>query len=204
MFEFIAFFCINFLGMVSPGPDFAIVTRYGLTGSRKAAFFAALGITTALIIHVCYCVLGVAVFLQNSPKIFIILQSLGAIYLGYIGVCLIREKQQQEEVSSQIPTAEAFRRGFLTNLLNPKATFFLLSLFTQFVKPTTAYHYKIIYAVIIPISALGWFGFLSYILTHPVFFKKIRSYQQSFSRLMGLFLVCLSLYVLGGILRTIL
>lgn len=199
MFEIVAFFCINFLGMVSPGPDFAIVTRYGLTGSRRAAFFAALGITAALVIHVAYCLLGVAVFLQNSLKLFMAVQGLGAIYLGWVGVCLVREKKGKEGAVIPIAMGQAFRRGFFTNLLNPKATFFLLSLFTQFVTPTTSATFKLVYAFIIPVSAFVWFGFLSYILTHPMFFKKIQAYQQVFVRLMGLFLICLALYVLTTI-----
>ncbi len=197
MFEFLAFTCINFLGMISPGPDFAIVSRYGILGSRKAAILASLGITTALFIHVSYCLLGVAVFLKGSPFLLHTIQTLGACYLGYLGIKMILERKttiEHEEALSSLHK-KAFLRGFLTNLLNPKATFFLLSLFTQFVSNTTPFYLKAAYAATIPLSALGWFCFLAYALTHPSVYTKIKHYQKTFTLVMGLLLICLACYV---------
>jgi threonine/homoserine/homoserine lactone efflux protein len=120
----------------------------------------------------------------------------GALYLGYVAIFLVREKKGSLEEFSLKQEQKAFRVGFFTNLLNPKATLFLLSLFTQFVTPKTPSALKIIYALIIPVSAFFWFGFLSYILTHPILFGKIQRYQWLFTRLMGVFLFGLSLYIL--------
>jgi RhtB (resistance to homoserine/threonine) family protein len=195
LFEFFTFACINFLGVMSPGPDFAIVTRYGIAGSRKAAVLASLGITSALLVHVAYCLLGVAVFLKSSLLIFQGIQIAGACYLGYLGVKMVFEKPKQSSQDKTSIHKKAFTAGFLTNLLNPKATLFLLSLFTQFVTPQTPLSFKIAYAGIIPLSALSWFCFLSYILTHPAFYAKIQRYQKGFTFVMGLFLLALAVYM---------
>ena len=108
MLEILAFASINLLGVISPGPDFAIVTHYGLRGSRKAALLATLGITTALLIHVLYCIFGVAWFLQNSPILFRSIQLLGASYLGYLGIRMLIHSKKEEAPKREDPSEKAF------------------------------------------------------------------------------------------------
>jgi threonine/homoserine/homoserine lactone efflux protein len=131
MLEYFAFAFFNLLGLISPGPDFAIVTHYGMKGSRKAAFLVSLGITTAVLVHVLYCILGIAIFLQNSPLLFHGLQLVGAGYLGYVGLQILCPKNETVLGEKKAVSCGAFRTGFLTNLLNPKATLFFLSLFSR-------------------------------------------------------------------------
>lgn len=194
MLEFLAFAWINLLGVMSPGPDFAIVTRYGFTGSRKAALFATAGISIALLIHVSYCILGMAFFLQNSPLLFRIFQIAGACYLGYLGINLLKTKGSTQQPKEKFNKG-AFKDGFFTNLFNPKCTLFTLSLFTQFIHPNATFYKKILYGTLLPITAFIWFGFLSYLLTHPTFLPKLKKRQIIFTRVMGFFLIMLSLYI---------
>lgn len=194
MFDLIAFAVVNLLGAMSPGPDFAIVTRYGLSGSRRSAFLATMGIGTALLIHVLYCLLGIAIFLQNSPRLFLAIQFGGAAYLGYLGIKLIAAKA--EGMAETGKKGKPFVDGFLTNLLNPKATLFLLSIFMQFVKPGMSTGMKLAYGVTIPVIAMGWFGFLSYFLTHPRLIPHLQKYQTIFIRSMGALLIALAASVL--------
>jgi len=129
---------ISLFGAMSPGPDFAIVTRFALSGSRRAALMATLGVATAVCIHVTYCILGVGLFLKSSPILFRILQIIGSIYLGYLGVQLLISKKTGT-VAASGSLRKAFVSGFFTNLLNPKATLFILSLLTQFVTEKTPF-----------------------------------------------------------------
>jgi len=197
MFELLAFIGINLLGAISPGPDFAIVTHYGMKGSRRAALLATLGITAALLIHVLYCVLGVAWFLQSSPILFRSLQLLGAGYLGYLGVRIIASSKTKVEPSkAENLSRGAFRTGFLTNLLNPKATLFLLSLFSQFISPETTVSMKIAFGLSIPIVSIAWFSFLSFCITHPSFLPYFQKHQRTFSIIMGGLLIVLAITVI--------
>lgn len=196
MIQLALFAFINFLGAMSPGPDFAIVTRYGMSGSRRAAMLATLGISTALMIHVLYCLLGVAVFLKSSPLLFFALQVTGACYLGYLGIRMLMSKNNISLANPQSLGKKAFWAGFLTNLLNPKATIFILSLFVQFVTPSTSLPLKIGYGIIVPVSTMMWFCFLSYLLTLPTFVPHLQRHQIKFTRIMGCFLLSISGYVL--------
>jgi RhtB (resistance to homoserine/threonine) family protein len=196
MLDLLAFLSINLLGVMSPGPDFAIVTHYGLKGSRQGALYAALGISAAVIVHALYCVFGLALFIQSSPKIFLALQILGAVYLAYLGIQMLRPAKISPLTSmKQAPESKAFMTGFLTNLLNPKATLFLLSLFTQFINPDTSLAKKISFGMAIPCTALAWFSLLALLLTHPPFLPRLQHHQRKFSLAMGSLLLILAVSV---------
>jgi threonine/homoserine/homoserine lactone efflux protein len=70
----------------------------------------------------------------------------------------------------------AMKAGFLTNILNPKATLFFLGLFTFVVKPHTPVSVIIILALIMILTAITWFTIVA------VFFTQKRV-QQAFSRM---------------------
>lgn len=196
--SYLFFVLLNLLGAMSPGPDFAIITRYALKGNRKEALKVSLGISIALIIQVSYCLLGVAVFLQDSPRLFCSLQVVGALYLLYLGIKMLQERAVvilSSSKNEENGDSKAFLQGFFTNLLNPKATLFILSLLSQFVSFDASWMQKLLYGVTIPFVAFGWFSFLSLALTHPKIYENLQSHQLVFIRLMGGLLIGLSLFI---------
>lgn len=192
------FTLLNFLGAMSPGPDFAVVTRYGMTGSRRAALFATLGITCALLVHVTYSVLGVSVLLQQSPAIFSTVQFIGACYLLYIAVPMLSDGKQRKMEPEE--DKRALMTGFWTNLLNPKATVLILSLFVQFLEPTDTVVMKVMFGLTVPFCALTWFSLYSYILTHPALVPTVQKAQRPVTVCMGVLLIALSLFIMLKIL----
>lgn len=197
MLEILAFALINLLGAMSPGPDFAIVVRYGLTGSRKAAILSAAGIAAALIVHVLYCIFGIVILIQQSKILFSALHFGGALYLAYLGIRLLQASS--EKLTNTQPVKihhRAFRDGFLTNLLNPKASLFLLSLFAQFVTPETSFSERLAFGILVPTIAFAWFSFLSVMLTHRRFLPHLQRYQKCFMGVMGVILLLLAAWVM--------
>lgn len=182
---------------MSPGPDFAIVTRYGLSGSRRAAIMATAGISSALVIHILYCLMGIVVVLESYPWLFSLIQSAGALYLAYLGVkLLLPDRAAHAPPEKKRLGQNAFAVGFLTNLLNPKASLFLLSLFAEFITPSTPLLSKIVYGVLVPLVAFSWFLFLSIMLTHRHFLPHLQRYQAFFLKAMGCLLLLLAGWVL--------
>lgn len=57
--EFLTVGTIAFLGAVSPGPDFVVVTKNTLLGSRAAGVWTALGVGTGILVHVAYSIFGI-------------------------------------------------------------------------------------------------------------------------------------------------
>lgn len=200
MLEALTLALISLLGAMSPGPDFAIVTRHALTGSRKAAMLATFGIASAVLIHVTYCTLGVVILLQESPLLFRILQISGSCYLAYLGIKLLLASSKKNKAIAPPPLRKAFTSGFVSNLLNPKATLSILSIYTQFVGPETSFTIQVIYGLIIASTALIWFSIVSFLITHPLFQPSFAKFQKGLMKGMGVILILLA----GTVLYTVL
>lgn len=192
---------ISLLAAISPGPDFAIVTKTCLsTRSFRAGFLTALGVASAILVHVSYCLFGIALLIQESPALFNILKYLGAAYLFYLGILLIKEKTSPEgspnEANAEIKRKhKPFLSGFLCNLLNPKCTLFLLSLFTQFVDPGMSYLTKAMMGSIFALIVFLWFVLLSYLITHRLLQNHFARFQLIITKSMGIILCVLAGYV---------
>jgi threonine/homoserine/homoserine lactone efflux protein len=123
---------------ITPGPDtLYIVGRSSAQGWRAGAV-AALGIGTGALVHVCAAALGLSAILAASAGAFTAVKFIGAAYLVYVGVSLIRSKsstQSAPATSGNRPTSMRgiFLQGFLTNVLNPKVALFFLAFLPQFV-----------------------------------------------------------------------
>ena len=77
---------LNLLAAMSPGPDFAVVTKNTLLHDRKSGVLTALGIAVAVMIHVTYCLLGLAVIIMHVRWLFDVISIVGGLYLAYLGV----------------------------------------------------------------------------------------------------------------------
>ena len=74
MQEFLSVSLLIILAAISPGPDFAIVTKNSLLYSRKAGIYTALGVSGSLLVHAVYCILGLALIISQSLLAFIIIK----------------------------------------------------------------------------------------------------------------------------------
>ncbi len=187
---------ISLLAAISPGPDFAIVTKNCLSGTFRSGVLTALGVAAALLVHVTYCLFGIAIVIQQSPFLFHILKYLGAAYLFYLGILLLKEKMSPEGLPQDVKRKKSpFLSGFLCNLLNPKATLFVLSLFTQFIDPSMHVFVKALMGSIFAVIVFVWFVLLSYLITHRLLQKHFARFQLIITKLMGVVLCCLAAYV---------
>jgi threonine/homoserine/homoserine lactone efflux protein len=93
------------------------------------------GIVAGGIVHVTIATLGVAVILQVMPKAFNALLLAGSVYVAWIGWTIFRSSIALDAAAStERSWLATFRRGALTNLLNPKAYIFTLAVFPQFMR----------------------------------------------------------------------
>lgn len=187
--EFLALAGLHLLAVASPGPDFALVLRQSLVAGRRAALLSSLGIGTAILLHVAYTVLGVGVLLRASPLAFTCMKWAGAAYLLWLAWCCskARPARTPSETASQATAPSdsassgslggdrgAFLRGFLTNVLNPKATMFFLALFSVGVSASTPRLVVGLYGLWMAIATAAWFCLVSLCLTHPAALSRFR------------------------------
>ncbi len=192
--ELIAITIFIILAAISPGPDFAIVTKNSLCYSRRAGIFTAAGVSASLIFHASYCLLGLALIISKSLLLFSVIKYIGAGYLIYLGIKgLIAKRSEQVHYAATraryFSPLRAFTQGFLCNALNPKAILFLLAFFTLIIKPGTPIYWQIIYTLEIAIIHLIWFSLLAIFLTHKIVQHKLSVVQHAITKVLGGFLV---------------
>lgn len=122
---------------LSPGPDLALVLAVAASQGRKAGLRTAWGIAAARTLHVTGSGLGLAVLFRTYPNLLTIVRITGACYLLFWIWKIVRTpvtiKPAVSTTASSVHTDVV--RGFLTNLLNPKALLFCSLLLPQFTSP---------------------------------------------------------------------
>jgi threonine/homoserine/homoserine lactone efflux protein len=123
---------------VTPGPDTLYIVGRSSAQGWPAGAVAALGIGAGALVHICAAALGLSAILAASAAAFTAVKIVGAAYLVYVGISLIRSKSSTQSpavASGNRPTSMQgiFFQGFLTNILNPKVALFFLAFLPQFV-----------------------------------------------------------------------
>lgn len=164
MTELLAVITITLLAVVSPGPDFAMVTRNALLLSRRVGVLTAVGIGLGVLVHVSYTLLGVGVLIAQSLWMFNAIKLAGAAYLVWLGIRMMTTQPgnaSQDAPAPALTALGALRTGFLTNVLNPKTTLFIVSLFLQVVRPDTPLAVQLAYGAFISLAHIGWFSLVA-------------------------------------------
>lgn len=191
---------IALLAAISPGPDFVVVAKNAMAHDRRHAILTSIGIGIGILVHAAYCVLGLAIVISHSLILFSTIKYLGAAYLIYLGIKSLLSKDgaalpKKNEIKASRSDWLAFRDGLLTNVLNPKCTLFMLSVFTLVVQPHTPTWTQIIYGLEIAIIAIVWFVFLSIGFTHHLIRSKIMRVQKAVTKVIGVALVALGVSI---------
>ena len=197
--EFLTIALVHLLAVASPGPDFAMVLRQSIVSGRRPAIYTSIGIGAGILAHVCYCLLGLGLLISRSLVLFNVVKMIGAAYLLYVGWQSLRARPTdctEDTVTSAqvIPSAaQALRIGFLTNLLNPKATLFFLSLFSLVINPQTPLWVQLSYGIYMAFATGLWFSALSMFLTRPAVRGFFRRFGHWAERVMGTVLIALGI-----------
>lgn len=130
-----AFIAAGLLLNITPGADFVFVSASGISGGPKIGMAAALGINLGIIVHVVMAAAGVAVLLAASPLTYDAIRYAGAAYLVWMAVQTWRSAGALDETKGAKGAWRALRRGFLTNVLNPKTALFIFAFIPQFTTP---------------------------------------------------------------------
>jgi threonine/homoserine/homoserine lactone efflux protein len=119
---------------VTPGPDLLFVTATGLARGPKAGVMAALGVSAGSTFHVLAAALGLAALLVAAPAVLGAVRLVGAAYLIWLGIQVIRHPfaAALPNVGSTSMWA-AFRGGVINTVLNPKRALFVFAFLPQFV-----------------------------------------------------------------------
>lgn len=136
MFEshrFFVFLAAAFVLAVTPGPGIFYVLARSLAGGRREGIHSSIGTFVGGLFHVFAAALGVSAILAASAVAFHTVKYAGAAYLVWLGIRMIRKRNEEIVTAPCRPSPQAFRQGIFTEILNPKTALFFLSFIPQFI-----------------------------------------------------------------------
>lgn len=160
----VAFSVAAALLTVTPGLDTALVLRAAAVESARRAALAALGVVAGCLVWGAAVALGLGALLDASQLAFQVLKWAGAAYLVWLGLNLVLKPRQRFELAAAATDGGDLawmRRGFLTNLLNPKVGVFYVSFLPQFLaEGVPAGPFIFLLAVVHGVMGVAWFAAL--------------------------------------------
>ena len=199
--EFLTIAILHFFAVSSPGPDFIIVTRQSIRSGRTAAIFTSLGIASGILVHSFAAITGLTYIISSNPLVFLYLKIIASIYLGYLGFISIFNSSSRTQYTSNQSTSDlnflySYRIGFITNVLNPKAILFFITVFSIVVDSSTSVLSLGIYGAYMSIATFIWFTFISYIFTNTTLINKYRNSLPIFEKILGCILLLIASQIL--------
>jgi threonine/homoserine/homoserine lactone efflux protein len=130
------FIAAGLLLNITPGADLALIGARSAGHGFRSGAAAALGVGAGCFVHVAAAALGLSALIASSATAFTVLRWVGAAYLVWLGIGLLRSSGGAAAASTPSPattTWRSFVQGFLTNALNPKVALFFLAFLPQFI-----------------------------------------------------------------------
>ncbi len=181
---------IHFMALVTPGPDFFLVTQIAVSHSRKDALMTVLGVTMGVAIWAIVALLGLHVLVEKFSWIQTILFAGGAMYLTYLGILLIKSGYKQIKTPKQamaemldnpleegvvdidLPSKNStrwhlFLKGLFTNLSNPKSLIYFGSVFVIFVGDHISNVMRVEIFSLVVIETFLWFCVVILLFSMP-------------------------------------
>lgn len=186
---------IHAVALISPGPDFAIITRLSIVSGRHSGLWGAAGVAAAIGIYVLISVLGLSLVLAALPSLSRVLSVTGALYLGWLGVQCLRSKGQLPQAQSQQRAGKAFMTGFLTNLLNPKAMLYFGSILSQALTLNLSTTDVVSLWFLLVGESFLWFGFVALMFSSQRVLEWLRHRMLWFDRIVGAVLLGLAVKI---------
>jgi threonine/homoserine/homoserine lactone efflux protein len=190
--DLLPFLAIATLLIVIPGPDTAMVTKNAVVGGRRSGVFAAFGVALGLTVWTAAAALGIAALLRASTVGFDALKIAGALYLGFVGVQLLRSRGLVAETAAVRAASgvRALRQGLLSDLGNPKIAVFFTSLLPQFVHGQgPAFGPLLFLGVVFAALTLAWLAAYALAVGHASGWLRRPGVRRALDRFTGVVLI---------------
>src|SRR6266436_7381352 len=144
--------------LVIPGPAVFYIVSRSVGHGRAAGLVSAMGIAAGTLFHLAAATLGLSALLASSALAFQFVKYLGAAYLVYLGIRVLRTDVPLvlEAANGERQLAHIFGHGVLVNLLNPKTALFFLAFLPQFVEPARGHATLQIFQLGVLFALMGW------------------------------------------------
>jgi leucine efflux protein len=149
--DFVTFVLGTIFVVLLPGPNSMFVLTTASINGVGAGYRAAAGVFLGDLVLMALAATGAASVLYAIPSLFMGLKYAGAAYLAWIGLGLLKlawhhwqtplstKTTSNKALAPRDKRSHPMRSALMISLLNPKAIFFFISFFIQFVDPNYAY-----------------------------------------------------------------
>jgi len=185
------------VAIVSPGPNFIFVVNRSLTDSRRIGIYSAFGVATGSGIFAIAGLLGLIVLISALPYFSTLIRYLGGSYLVYLGISMLLSCRQPQLPAggvgnvAQLAPLKAYTTGLLTNLTNPKAWAFYLSLFSLMIDNAFPFWAKAFLAVSMFLISFAWYALMALLISDRRVQGKFLRAQPFIKSLLGSLLILL-------------
>lgn len=167
---------IHWFALITPGPDFLLVSQTAISHSRRESVCVVLGITAGVMVWAALALLGLDWLFNRFKWLQSGLFIAGGLYLAFIGSQMLRAALRTPDINSVAVTSQSasstqvnlfknFRQGFWTNLSNPKAIMYFSSVFSLFLNQSALQHWHGLLFWVVTIESMLWFMLVVYVLS---------------------------------------
>ena len=200
MNEFFTVVVLHLFAVMSPGPDFILITRQSIRHGRITALWTASGIGTGILFHSFLAVTGILFLLASDEFYLLMLKLICSTYLIYLGLRSIFRSSNfdnQDDIVYPWSNVGGFSAGLLTNVTNIKALLFFITLFGVVLNDQSKNSF-IFYGFYMAIATFIWFACVSYIFTSDFFKSKFIRFFTFIEKILGVTLVIIALQIIGS------
>ncbi len=201
MNEFLTVVLLHLFAVMSPGPDYVLVTRQSIRYGRRVALWSSGGIGFGILFHSLLAVTGILFFIASNDFYLIFLKLICSAYLLYLGITSIINTSNFDQnivKDNKWSNANGFFAGLLTNITNVKALLFFITLFGV-VLDSQSQGNLILYGTYMAFATFVWFSLVSYIFTSDIFKSQFLKFFKFFEKFLGVVLVIIALQLVVNI-----
>jgi threonine/homoserine/homoserine lactone efflux protein len=165
----LAFAALCVVLIAIPGPAVILVLKSAVLRGRVSAILTALGVLAADLIWATASMLGLTALLVSSQVAFDAVRVIGAAYLIYLGLRLVRTRSfdlgSAESGAGRVAgvtSRRAFAEGFISDLSNPKTVLIYASIIPQFLTASSTGTDAFVLGVVF--ALLGFISLFTYAL----------------------------------------
>ena len=195
-------FIVCLLGAMSPGPSMAVVIHNAIFKGRYNGILTSIGHGLGIAIYATFAVLGLGLIIETNIIIFNILKSLSIIYLIFIGMksILNKEKLNLEKKDIKEKTI-SFLQGFSISILNPKILVWFIAIYSQFMSVNNELIFNIYLVSIAGIVDAFWYIFLTLAVTSASVLTFFQTKILLIKKMQGFLFVAIGLLLLADLFK---
>ena len=202
LITFVQVFTVCLLGAMSPGPSMAVVINNAIFKGRYNGILTSIGHGVGIAVYATFAVLGLGLILETNIFIFNGLKILSIIFLIFIGVKSISNKEKLNFKKKDLKESTiSFLQGFSISILNPKILVWFIAIYSQFMSVNNDLLFNIYLVSIAGVIDACWYIFLTLVVTTASALSFFQKKVNLIQKIQGFFFITLGLGLLINLLK---